>query len=122
MVVRMRVLGGSLGLLACENGVSAADARPHHSRARARRIGARAAAMATPPPPPILLRPGRTADAAAAAPSFADLGVPPPLVSGLADAGFVTPSPVQVSGWEERRSVETRAWAAPPTPRPPRLP
>jgi len=38
----------------------------------------------------------RTADAAAAAPSFADLLLPRWLEDGLADAGFLEPSPVQV--------------------------
>lgn len=41
---------------------------------------------------------GRTSDVDVAAASFADLGVPPFLVAGLADAGFGAPSPVQVRG------------------------
>lgn len=50
----------------------------------------------SPTPPPRRRRRPRTADAAAAAPSFADLLLPDWLADGLADAGFLEPSPVQV--------------------------
>jgi len=50
-------------------------------------------------PPQRRRRRPRTADAAAAAPSFADLLLPTWLTEGLADAGFLEPSPVQVRHW-----------------------